>query len=53
MAREAKKTGYKGRRTKAAAFDWDAFLHEAAGRVLESGDLSPEVRDIVERSEKV
>ena len=38
---------------KKGNFDKKAFLHEAAGRVLESGDLSPDVRDIVERSEKV
>ena len=47
MAASRKKTEYQSRRRDDATFDWDAFLRKAAGRVLEVGDLPPEVREAV------
>ena len=35
------------RRAKHTNFDWESFLREAAGRVLDSGDLPPEVREAI------
>ncbi len=37
----------KGNRRKSSPLDLDAFLHEAAGRVLAAGDLPAEVREAV------
>ena len=46
MSKTVRQFTYRtGKRPKKASFDWDVFLREAAGRILDSDDLPSEVRD--------